>query len=154
MLKRFLLSPAPVSVDLGLLLVRVAAGTMLAIHGFEKLQNIDPFVAQVKQMELPAPEAAAWAATIAEFFGGIFLVGGLLTRAAALLAGITMAVAVFKAHANQHFTGPSNDLSVVYKQFATVLLGACAGLVLAGPGRFSIDLVMAGAGGGGKAKAS
>jgi putative oxidoreductase len=142
-----ILSTAPISIDAGLVVIRLMAGVVLAIHGWAKMQNIDPFIANLKSMEIPIPETMAWVAACSEFFGGIFLAGGLLTRVAAIFVMATMGVAVFKAHANDAFVSTNS------RQFASVLLATAAGIFLTGPGRFALDSIVAGSGGGGgKAK--
>jgi putative oxidoreductase len=140
-LKR-LLTPAPISIDLALLVARLAVGASLAVHGWEKVIDIGKFIPAVRALDLPAPEILAWAAAISEFFGGIFVAAGLLTRAASLFAGITMAVAVFKAQGESPFT------TTITKQFAVVLLASCGAFFLAGPGRYALDAAIASSGGG------
>lgn len=146
MLKK-ILSTSPISIDTGLVVIRLMAGAVLAIHGWQKMQNIEPFVGDLKSMQIPIPETMAWVAAASEFFGGIFLAGGLLTRVAALFVMGTMGVAVFKAHANDAFVSTNN------RQFAAVLLATAAGIFLTGPGRFALDTLIAGSGGGGGGKA-
>jgi putative oxidoreductase len=142
-----ILSTSPISIDTGLVVIRLMAGAVLAIHGWAKMQNIDPFVDTVKSIQIPLPETMAWVAAASEFFGGIFLAGGLLTRVAALFVMGTMGVAVFQAHAKDPFVSTNN------RQFAAVLLATAAGIFLTGPGRFALDTLIAGSGGGGGSKA-
>lgn len=120
--------------DLGLLILRVVAGLALALaHGINKLPPTDRFVAGVAEMGFPAPVLFAWAAGIAEFAGGLLLAIGLLTRPAALLIVVTMAVATFIRQAGDPFT----------EREAAVLHGTIALLFLiAGPGRLSVDAML------------
>lgn len=144
---RKILGSGPISLDAGLLAIRLLAGIVLAIAGWGKMTNIGPFVETVTKMELPLPALLAWAAAISEFFGGIFLAAGLLTRFATAAIAATMGVAVFKALANDAF------VTTMHKQFAATLLTTAIGIFLTGPGRFSFDAWLAGAGSGGsKAK--
>jgi putative oxidoreductase len=137
-----ILTPSPISVDSGLLVARLAVGSALAVHGWAKMGDIQGFISVVRKLDLPAPEILAWAAAISEFFGGIFIAAGLLTRAASLFAGAVMAVAVWRAHGNDPFSAS------LQKQFAVVLLASCGAFFLAGPGRYALDAAIASSGGG------
>jgi putative oxidoreductase len=139
-----ILTPSPISVDLGLLAARLAVGSTLAIHGWAKMRDIQGFVPMVRSLDFPVPEVFAWAAAISEFFGGIFIAAGLLSRAASLFAGVTMAVAALKYHGNVPFT---NNLD---KQFEVVLLASCGAFFLAGPGKYALDAAIASGSGGGR----
>ncbi len=141
---RILLGTAPISVDLGLLVLRLVSGVALATHGWGKVTDIGPFADGVAQLGFPVPIAFAWAAAISEFFGGIFVAAGLLTRPAALLAATTMAVAVFHAHAGDPFEK---------REMGSLYLAAFTAIVLMGPGRLALDAAMQGGGrasGGGR----
>ena len=86
-------------------LIRAATGLMLVPHGAQKLfgwfggyglEGTGGFFAQNLGLE----PGLLWAALVGgvEFFGGLFLVLGLLTRPAALGVVILMAVAVIAVH--------------------------------------------------------
>lgn len=122
--------------SLGLLVLRVGTGLALAFaHGLGKLPPTDRFLGGVEKMGFPAPDAFGWAAGLSEFGGGLLMALGLLTRPAALLAGITMAVAFFVRHAADPFPA---------KEKALIFLLACVCLMLAGAGRFSFDSLIGG----------
>ncbi len=126
--------------DLGLLVLRLAAGIGLTTHGILKLPPPDRFVRIVRQLGFPMPEAFAWMAGLVEFFGAILLVLGLWTRPAASLIAFTMAVAFFGAHRADAFS--QKEMSMLY--------GAAALAIAAiGPGRFALDRLV---GGGGKSQ--
>ena len=117
--------------DAGLLLFRVFVGLALAWgHGINKLPPSEGFTAGVVEMGFPAPVMFAWAAGVAEFAGGHLLALGLLTRPAALFAGLTMYVAAFIRQAGDPFT----DI-----EKALLFLAAAVLLLLTGAGRYSID---------------
>lgn len=120
------------TVDLGLLWLRVATGAGMAYHGYGKVftGRMPQFAEGVAKMGFPMPEAFAWAAALSEFAGGILLAVGLATRWSALSICSTMFVAAFIAHR-------ADPLQV--KELALAYLTASAALLLAGPGRFSID---------------
>ncbi len=80
------LYPRSVSIDLGLLLIRLATGILLCTV-FEKFLPRDGrwgpqdwFINDVAKMGFPAPVFFAWCAVLAEFVGGILLALGLLSR--------------------------------------------------------------------------
>lgn len=133
----------PIQIDLGLLLLRIAVGTLLCTV-FEKFLPRDGvwgpqpwFVNDVAKMGFPLPTFFAWCAVLSEFFGGIMIVFGLLTRPAALANAITTFVAAFIFHKGQ-ISGPG--------LMGTIFFAATAALTLTGPGRFSIDALFAGPG--------
>ena len=86
-------------------LIRAATGLILMPHGAQKLfgwfgghglEGTGGFFAQNLGLE----PGVAWAALVGgtEFFGGLFVALGLLTRPAAVGVAILMAVAVFAVH--------------------------------------------------------
>jgi len=125
----------PLTVDGGLLLLRIWLGSMMISHGVGKVFGTPgKFMESVAGMGFPMPEVFAWAGALSEFAGGILLIGGLLSRPAALLGGITMAVAAFIRHADDPFG--KKELALTYLVLHLVVL-------LAGPGRISMDSYLA-----------
>ncbi|MBK7857181.1 MAG: DoxX family protein [Archangiaceae bacterium] len=112
-----------------LLLVRVVAGAFFVTHGWGKIQ--DPFHWMDKGGS-PAPAVFQLLAALSEFGGGLAWVLGLLTPLACLGIGCTMVVAVFTTVSR----GASFELAAVYLTLALLLLAA-------GPGRFSVDDLIA-----------
>ena len=76
-------------------LLRVAAGALLATHGYGKILN--PFGMTGMVENLGFYPGALWSPLLAatEFFGGILIAIGLFTRPAALAAAIVLAVTVY-----------------------------------------------------------
>ena len=76
-------------------LLRVAAGLLLTVHGYGKI--LDPFAASGMVESLGFYPGAFWSPLLAvtEFFGGMLIAVGLLTRPAALAAAIVLAVTVY-----------------------------------------------------------
>lgn len=121
----------PFTSDLGLLVIRLWFGIVMAVaHGFGKLGAIDGFAANLESAGYPAPVLMALLATLSEAVGGVLIALGLLTRPAALMIFGTMLVAAFVAHADDPFAK---------KEFALAYGMACLALVIAGPGRWSLD---------------
>ena len=122
---------APSDAALGLLVLRVAFGLSLALaHGLPKLLDPARFIGGLAKRDFPLPEVFGWAAIGAELVGGVLLAIGLLTKPAAALVLITMAVAVLDAHAADPFR--KKELALAYGTVALVLL-------LTGPGRWALD---------------
>lgn len=121
--------------DVGLLLLRLFAGIALALgHGLGKFPPSPRFISGVGELGFPMPLLFAWAAAVAELLGGFLLALGLLTRPSSLLILFTMATAAFLAHGDDPFSGKEKAL----------LFGFVALLFLiAGPGRYSIDRLLA-----------
>ena len=122
---------APSDAALGLLVLRVTFGLSLALaHGLPKLLNPARFIGGLAKRDFPLPEVFGWAAIGAELGGGLLLAIGLLTKPAAALVLITMAVAVLDAHAGDPFR--EKELAIAYGAVALALL-------LTGPGRWALD---------------
>lgn len=117
---------------LALLLMRVAAGAVLAVHGWYKvLDYARGHVHLVESLHLPG--WLAYFSVAAEFIGGLLLIAGLLTRLAALAATIDMAVAVALVHWPHGLTGPGGF------QFPLAILALCFALMAFGAGPLSLD---------------
>jgi putative oxidoreductase len=138
-MKRILFgSGSPAVTDFALLLLRLFTGLTLAFaHGIGKIPPQPRFIDTVTGLGLPAPHFMAWMAGISEFVGGILLALGLLTRPAALMIVITMAVAAFMRHGGDPFR--DRELPIFFGVVALVFL-------IAGPGRYALDATFAGSG--------
>ena len=89
-------------------LIRFSAGLFLMPHGAQKLfgwfgGNIEGTAGFFSQIGLEPALALAYLVGAAEFFGGLFLAIGYLTRPAAAAIAILMAVAAFKVHLDNGF---------------------------------------------------
>ena len=97
--------------DVGLLILRIGLATVFLAHGSQKMfgwfggHGLEATVAgMVATNGIPAP--LAYLATFTEFFGGLAVLGGLLSRLASLGLLITMLVAIFGVHLNGGFFAP------------------------------------------------
>jgi len=119
--------------SLGFLLLRIAIGTMLIHHGYEKLENIENFAdAFVRPLHLPFPIVSSYFAAFAEVVGSWMVICGLGTRLGALAILGTISFAIYHALVTSGFNIYLLELLVLY-------WGGAACIVLSGPGMFSID---------------
>ena len=88
------------------------------------------------QMGIPAPGLLGPFVAFVEFFGGIAILLGLLTRLAALGICATMVVAILTVHLQNGFFAPTGV------EFPLSLLGSAIALVIAGAGAFSLDALI------------
>ncbi len=82
---------------LALLVLRLALGTIMIAHGWQKIADHMSLITGVIH-GLGLPTFMAYLVVAAEFGGGILLVIGFLTRLAALAVLIDMLVAILKVH--------------------------------------------------------
>ncbi|MFA5984939.1 MAG: DoxX family protein [Methylococcaceae bacterium] len=122
------------------LVLRVPIGLTLAAHGSQKLfawfggYGLDGTGQWLESIGLYPGWLMAVLAGSAEFFGGLGLLLGLLTRPAAIAAALTMAVALFWVHWSQGFFLSSKGI-----EYALALLSATLALAIMGGGRYSLD---------------
>lgn len=126
------------------LVLRVPVGIILAAHGAQKLfgwfggYGLDGTGQWMASIGLEPGYFMALLAGSAEFFGGVALILGILTRPAAFVNAITMVVAIFAVHFTNGFFASNGGY-----EFALALLAATAALTLSGAGRLAIDNVIA-----------
>jgi putative oxidoreductase len=125
-------------VDLGLLVLRVATGLVFLMHGYQKVftYGLAGVGAGFEKMGIPMPMVMGPAIGILELVGGIALMIGLFTRAAAFLLACDMLGAMFLVHLKGGFFLPTGY------EFVLILAAACAALALGGAGDMSIDAKM------------
>ena len=78
-------------------LLRVALGLILIVHGYDKLYvtGVSNVAAFFSSVHVPLPAIAAWIAGFVEFFGGILILVGLLTRIVAFLVSIEFLIILY-----------------------------------------------------------
>ena len=133
-------SPAASRTDLGLAILRLTTGGVLAAHGAQKLfvYGFAGVTGAFTHMGIPMPAITGPATGLVEFLGGLALVAGLLTRLAGAGLAVTMLGAIGFVHLAGGFFAPNGI------EFSLTLLGATAALAVAGAGRYSLDALIAG----------
>ncbi len=131
------------------LVIRVALGVIFIAHGGQKLFGLWGGVGLQATFDTFAsnmgiPPWITFMAVLAEFFGGLAVLIGLLTRLASVSLGVVMLVAIFEAHLQYGFfmnwslvRGVGHGI-----EFNIALLGMSLGLILSGPGQLSLDRLL------------
>jgi putative oxidoreductase len=123
--------------------LRLIAGIIFTAHGSQKLfawfggYGLDGTGQWMESIGLSPGFLMAMLAGGAEFFGGLLLILGLLTRPTSIVLAITMLVAIFSVHINNGLFMTSNGY-----EFALSLLAITLAMVFQGAGRFSLDNVI------------
>jgi putative oxidoreductase len=126
--------------DLALLLLRLGLGAIMWAHGAQKLLGLfgghgpQGFVRLVGTLGLPA--SIAWLVIAVEFFGGIAIALGVLSRLAALGFTVTMVFGIVKLHWAKGFfmNGPGG----AGYEYPLLLAVVAFVLLLTGPGRYAL----------------
>ena len=126
------------------LAMRLSAGIIFAAHGAQKLfgwfggYGLEGTGQWMASIGLEPGYLMALLAGSAEFFGGLALILGVLTRPAALALAGTMVVAIVTVHLQNGLFMSNNGY-----EFGLSLLAISVALVFSGAGRFAIDNVLA-----------
>jgi putative oxidoreductase len=129
-------APSPRQLSLGLAVLRAAVATIFIKHGAQKLFvfGFAGVTGAFTHMGVPFPGLTGPFIGLLEFFGGIALLLGLLTRLIALGFVFDMLVAILLVKLKGGFSGYELEF---------LLCGASLALVLTGAGRFSVDALLA-----------
>ncbi len=119
--------------NLGMLVLRIATGLLLASHGYAKLIKFSSLKYKFMNFLHLGSTASLSLIIFAELICGILLILGLFTRLACIPIIIGMGVVVFIASHGQIFD--SGERGMVY-------LAATLTILLCGPGRISVDGMM------------
>lgn len=122
------------------LALRLSAGVIFVAHGAQKLfgsfggPGLEGTGQWMASIGLEPGYLMALGAGSAEFFGGIALLIGLLTRPAAFMLAMTMLVAIVTVHLPNGLFLSNNGY-----EFGLALLGITVALIVNGGGKLSLD---------------
>jgi putative oxidoreductase len=130
---------------LGLVAMRIALGAVMIVHGYPKvtgIHNVEKFFSSIG-----LPWWSAYLSAGAEFFGGILIIIGLLTRPVAFAQLIDMVVAIAKVHWKHGLVAEGNY------QLPMTLASLSLALIFFGAGPIALDAIIS-RGRGGSRRAS
>jgi putative oxidoreductase len=126
--------------DLGLLVLRLAVGGLLAGHGAQKLfgafggNGLQGTATWLESMGLKPGDRWALLAGLSEFGGGMLTALGLFHPLGPIATEGAMSLATFHVHAGKPIWNTQGGAELPVTNMAAALA-----LALAGPGRFSLD---------------
>ena len=126
---------AGTSQDTAKLLLRLALGVLILLHGISKIKGGPGFIVDVVT-KAGLPSALAYLVYIGEVVAPVLLIVGLFTRVAALIVAVNMLFAIGLVHMSQLMSisktgGWELELQGIY-------LGTAVAIALLGAGRFSV----------------
>ena len=133
--------------DLGLFILRLAAGIIFLVHGWPKLNPNSPmkgpagFGGFLKQMGVPMPIFFGWVVALLETLGAVLLILGLGTRVLAVLFAIDMLVAILVAKMRVMKVGFSAQQATGW-EFDFILGAVALSLLFTGAGNIALDPVL------------
>lgn len=125
------------------LALRIPVGIIFMAHGAQKLfgwfggYGLEGTGGWMESIGLGPGFLMALLAGSAEFFGGLFILLGLLTRPAAVALAFTMIVAIFAVHFQNGLFMSNNGY-----EFGLALLAASISLVFSGAGKVGLDTLI------------
>jgi putative oxidoreductase len=123
------------------LLLRVVVGATFVMHGYPKLKNPQATLKWTGGLGVPA--AAAVAAMVLEFFGGIALILGFLVPIVAFFIALEMigTIALKKTKMKAPYLIGENESALAYETDVIYILLALTMMVL-GAGAFSLSAAL------------
>ena len=130
--------------DLGLFILRLAAGIIFLVHGWPKLNPNSPmkgpagFGGFLKQMGVPLPIFFGWVVALLETLGAVLLILGLGTRILSVMFAIDMLVAILAVKMRVMKVGFSAQQATGW-EFDFALLAISLALLFTGAGTIALD---------------
>lgn len=125
------------------LALRVPVGLVFMAHGAQKLfswfggYGLEGTGQWMSSIGLEPGYLMAMLAGSAEFFGGLFILLGLLTRPSAAVLALTMLIAIFAVHFQNGLFMANNGY-----EFALSLLAVSVALTFSGAGKLAVDNII------------
>ncbi len=117
-----------------LLFLRLVVGVVMIAHAYLKITEFDEWIGHLRHMGIPAPGFSIYVAIAGELFGGIGVLLGAFTPAAALAIAGSMTTAILFTHLKNGLFGKDGGFEYPLTMLATVLF-----LAMHGPGPWSVD---------------
>ena len=124
-----------------LLCVRLYWGWQLTVSGWGKLHNLPKVTEFFTSLSLPFPAQTAVFISCVEFFGGIFLALGLLSRLTALVLTVNMIMAYITAD-REALLSIFSDPDKFYAAAPYTFLVASLIVLILGPGKLCLDTLL------------
>ena len=125
---------------LAFLVMRLALGAVMVAHGYQNLfRHLHDHVRLVASLSIPA--WLGYVSSFAEFAGGMLILVGLFTRAAAFALCVDLIVAIWKVNWHNGMTGDHGY------EFPLALAALAFALIFLGGGPIAMDHVFYGGGG-------
>jgi putative oxidoreductase len=124
-----------------LLAVRLYWGWQLMQSGWGKLHHLSNVTQFFTSLNLPMPAQTAVFISCVEFFGGIFLAAGLLSRLTALVLTVNMVVAYITAD-REALMSVFSDPDKFYAAAPYTFLIASLIILMFGPGKIALDTLL------------
>jgi putative oxidoreductase len=122
-----------------ILIARILLSVLFVIFGWKKLLGFGGTVGYFTHLALPMPMLAAAIAVAAEFFGGIAIVLGVLTRPIAVLLAVYTIATGFIGHPYWTMTGAEQAGAMINFYKNVGITGAFLLLYVTGAGKYSVD---------------
>ena len=131
--------------DLGLLILRLAIGGLLIVHGLQKAfgwwggPGLDGFETTLGESGFEHAGVLVYAATVGQIAAGVLLVIGLFTPVAAAGALAYLVNGVLAAAMAAHERAELSNFLTDGHEYQVILVAATAAVILTGPGRYGFD---------------
>lgn len=121
--------------DTGKLILRLALGILILMHGIAKLSSgVGGIAGMLTSSGLPS--GLAYLAYVGEIVAPVLLIVGIFTRPAALIVAVNMVFAIYLAHMSQLFTvGKTGGWTL---ELQGMFLFTAIAVAFLGAGRFSV----------------
>ena len=130
-------------IALGLLILRLFLGLIVAAHGAQKVfgwwggAGMTGWTGAMTRMRIRPAVPWAWMSALAEFVGGLLVAIGFLNPLGSFAIAGSMLVAIALVHWPKGFWTTKGGY-----EFNLLIIAAAAAVAIAGPGAYSLDTVL------------